>query len=235
ALLYALLWRVLRGSSKGTLSTLGAGFGALALIFATLTVPLAVDARWTSAAWAIEAAGVYWIGCREDRRLARGFALLLQFAAGIAWLARGRALASAPVVRMGLRVVAGRWPGRNRRSRGEPNRNPRDVGLGRRQHRSRRAVGATSALVAARRHGGRPAAGAGTLTRPRPRPWPDQRDAIRMGDLPLGMGAAFRPAPTERSARQAHRRYRRQRPAGRSGTLARGRARLRRGAPARPD
>ena len=89
ALLYALLWRVLRGSSKGTLSTLGAGFGALALIFATLTVPLAVDARWTSAAWAIEAAGVYWIGCREDRRLARGFALLLQFAAGIAWLAGG--------------------------------------------------------------------------------------------------------------------------------------------------
>ncbi len=89
ALLYALLWRMLRGSNKGTLPTQAAAFGALALIFATLTVPLAVDARWTSAAWAIEAAGVYWIGCREDRRLARGFAVLLQLAAGIAWLAGG--------------------------------------------------------------------------------------------------------------------------------------------------
>jgi uncharacterized membrane protein len=69
--------------------TLAAAFGALALIFATLTVPLAVDARWTSAIWAVEAAGVYWIGCREDRLFARAFALALQFATGIVFLAGG--------------------------------------------------------------------------------------------------------------------------------------------------
>jgi uncharacterized membrane protein len=84
AALYALLWQVLRRTRPATVATLAAAYAALAVIFATLTVPLAVDARWTSALWAVEAAGVYWIGCRETRPFARGFALLLQLAAGIA-------------------------------------------------------------------------------------------------------------------------------------------------------
>ena len=89
AAFYALLWRALRRPRPAGAATLAAAYGALAAIFATLTVPLAVDARWTSALWAVEAAGVYWIGCREDRRLARGFALLLQIAAGFALLLGG--------------------------------------------------------------------------------------------------------------------------------------------------
>ncbi len=88
AALYALLWQVLR-RRPATVATLAAAYGALAVIFATLTVPLAVDARWTSAMWAVEAAGVYWIGCRENRPFARGFALLLQLAAGVALLVGG--------------------------------------------------------------------------------------------------------------------------------------------------
>jgi uncharacterized membrane protein len=86
AALYGLLWLVLRRSRPATVAT---AYAALAVIFATLTVPLAVDARWTSALWAVEAAGVYWIGCRENRPFARGFALLLQLAAGIALLIGG--------------------------------------------------------------------------------------------------------------------------------------------------
>jgi uncharacterized membrane protein len=89
AVMYALLWRALRRTKNAATVTLAAAFGALALIFATLTVPLAVDARWTSSIWAVEAAGVYWIGCREDRLFARGFALALQFATGIVFLAGG--------------------------------------------------------------------------------------------------------------------------------------------------
>jgi uncharacterized membrane protein len=89
AAMYGLLWLALRRSESGAPATLAAAFGALAVIFATLSVPLAVDARWTSAVWAIEAAGVYWIGCREDRRFARGFALLLQLATGIAFVLGG--------------------------------------------------------------------------------------------------------------------------------------------------
>ena len=89
AAMYACLWLVLRRSNGGALATLAAAFGALAVIFATLMVPLAVDAHWTSAIWAIEAAGVYWIGCREDRRFARAFAMLLQLATGMAFLFGG--------------------------------------------------------------------------------------------------------------------------------------------------
>src|SRR5438128_164481 len=89
AAMYALLWRALRRTKSTRALTLAAAFAALALIFATLTVPLAVDARWTSAIWAVEAAGVYWMGCREDRVFARGFALALQFATGIVFLIGG--------------------------------------------------------------------------------------------------------------------------------------------------
>ena len=48
-----------------------------------LAIPLGLDARWTSAAWAVEGAGIYWLGLHQQRRLARIFALLLQ--GGAAW------------------------------------------------------------------------------------------------------------------------------------------------------
>ncbi len=54
---------------------------ALGIIFATLAIPLALSGRWTSAAWAIEGAGLVWIGLRQRHRFARWFGLLVQFAA----------------------------------------------------------------------------------------------------------------------------------------------------------
>lgn len=50
---------------------------ALAVIFGSLAVPLGLEGKWTSAAWAVEAAGVYWVGIRQQRVHARMFALLL--------------------------------------------------------------------------------------------------------------------------------------------------------------
>lgn len=61
-------------------------FLALGVIFATLAIPLAFDGRWTSAAWALEGAAAYWVGARQARRLPRIFGLLLQLAAGVAFL-----------------------------------------------------------------------------------------------------------------------------------------------------
>ncbi len=61
-------------------------FLALGLGFVTLAVPLALDARWTSAVWAAEGAGVYWMGRRQDRTLARLAGLALQGIAAIAYL-----------------------------------------------------------------------------------------------------------------------------------------------------
>lgn len=63
-------------------------FLALGVIFASLAIPLGLDAQWTSAAWAVEAAGIYWIGHRQQRPLARAFAVLLQIAAVVAYSQR---------------------------------------------------------------------------------------------------------------------------------------------------
>ncbi|WP_298184896.1 DUF2339 domain-containing protein [uncultured Pseudomonas sp.] len=58
---------------------------ALGVVFASLAIPLGLDARWTSAAWAVEGAGIYWLGLRQQRGLARAFALLLQVGAALAF------------------------------------------------------------------------------------------------------------------------------------------------------
>ena len=59
---------------------------ALGVVFGTLAIPLAFDARWTSAAWALEGAGVYWVGHMRRRSLAKVFALLLILVASILYL-----------------------------------------------------------------------------------------------------------------------------------------------------
>ena len=59
---------------------------SLGVVFGTLAIPLGLDARWTSAAWAVEGAGIYWIGLRQHRTLARAFALLLQTGAILAFV-----------------------------------------------------------------------------------------------------------------------------------------------------
>lgn len=59
---------------------------ALGVIFASLAIPLGLDARWTAAAWAVEGAGIFWLGLRQQRRLARAFGLLLQLGSALAFL-----------------------------------------------------------------------------------------------------------------------------------------------------
>lgn len=54
---------------------------ALGVVFGTLAIPLGLEAGWTSAAWAVEAAGAFWIGIRQQRWHARMFAMLLMIGA----------------------------------------------------------------------------------------------------------------------------------------------------------
>lgn len=58
-------------------------FLALGVGFATLAVPLALDGHWTAAVWAVEGAGVYWMGRRQGRWLARASGLALQVLAAV--------------------------------------------------------------------------------------------------------------------------------------------------------
>ncbi len=55
---------------------------AIGLGFVTLAIPLALDAKWTSAAWALEGAGAFWVGARQARWMPRAFGLLLQVLGG---------------------------------------------------------------------------------------------------------------------------------------------------------
>jgi uncharacterized membrane protein len=68
--------------------TLVEAFLAIGTVFATIAVPLAVDARWTASAWALEAAAIVWIGVRQNRMTARVFGALLQVGAGIAFISQ---------------------------------------------------------------------------------------------------------------------------------------------------
>ena len=60
-------------------------FLALGVVFGTLAIPFALDGRWTSAAWALEGAGIVWIGLRQKQRLAWMFGLLVQLGAWISF------------------------------------------------------------------------------------------------------------------------------------------------------
>lgn len=61
-------------------------FLALGVVFATLAIPLALDGRWTAAAWALEGTALVWIGVRQSRLLARLTGLALQLGAGLFFL-----------------------------------------------------------------------------------------------------------------------------------------------------
>jgi uncharacterized membrane protein len=81
----AMAWWILT-RKRETLQFLGECFLALGIGFATLTLPLALDGRWTSAAWAVEGVGLVWVGLRQKRTfpLLAGLALQLLGAAAFA-------------------------------------------------------------------------------------------------------------------------------------------------------
>ena len=76
----ALAWALFL-AGRASLRLLAEAFAALGVIFASLAIPLAFDEKTTAAIWAVEGAGLLWLGIRQDRRLARAFGALLQLAA----------------------------------------------------------------------------------------------------------------------------------------------------------
>ncbi len=74
--LAALLWRRYAETQRLLAET----FLVLGVIFATLTIPFAVQsAAITTAAWAIEGAGIIWLGIRQQQFAQRLVAVILQF------------------------------------------------------------------------------------------------------------------------------------------------------------
>lgn len=84
-LFYGVLATVL-AKRRATYGLLLDAFTALAVVFGTLAIPMALDGRWTSAAWALEGAGIVWIGLRQRQPLAWGFGLLVQLGAWVSFI-----------------------------------------------------------------------------------------------------------------------------------------------------
>jgi uncharacterized membrane protein len=78
---YLLLAFALRRRGDPKQHLLIESFLALGVVFLTLAIPLALGNRMNSAAWALEGAGLIWIGCRQGRRMARALGALLEIAA----------------------------------------------------------------------------------------------------------------------------------------------------------
>jgi len=89
ALFYAVTATWLDRDRAATWRLLIEAYLALAVGFATLAIPLALDARWTAASWALEGAALAWIGRRQDRVLARAAGVVLVIAAGLAFMRHG--------------------------------------------------------------------------------------------------------------------------------------------------
>jgi uncharacterized membrane protein len=79
--LYLCVAYLLKRRSSDSHKLLFESFMALSVAFLTLAVPLALDARWNSATWALEGTALIWVGCRQERLLPRLFGALLNFAA----------------------------------------------------------------------------------------------------------------------------------------------------------
>ncbi len=83
---YAVVAVATRWRQRESMRLLVESFMALSVVFGTLMIPLAVDERWTSAAWALEGAALVWVGVRQRRSLALMSGLVLQLLAGAIFL-----------------------------------------------------------------------------------------------------------------------------------------------------
>ncbi len=89
ALFYLISASLLHRSQGKRLQTLVEAFLALGIAFGTLAIPLALDARWTAAAWSLEGAALAWIGGKQQSRLSVAAGIALIFGASISFALYG--------------------------------------------------------------------------------------------------------------------------------------------------
>ena len=83
---YILLAYIILKRNSDLLKVMAEAYLILGIIFTSLVIPFALDGEWTAAAWAIEGAGLVWLGLRQSRWFAKYFGALIQFAGGIIFL-----------------------------------------------------------------------------------------------------------------------------------------------------
>lgn len=95
---YLVLAWVLHRRRRGSQRLLSEAFIALGVVFFTVATPLALDGTETGVTWALEGAGLVWIGVRQQRVVPRVFGALLQIFAALIQISDtdGFFVASAP-------------------------------------------------------------------------------------------------------------------------------------------
>ena len=83
AAFYLVMGRLVFATQPKGLALLAEAYAIVGVIFGTLAIPLGLEGQWTGAAWAVEAAGMYWLGARQGRIYARAFSFLVF--AGAVW------------------------------------------------------------------------------------------------------------------------------------------------------
>lgn len=78
---YLLLARVVFSRERPGLALLAEAYAIVGVIFATLAIPLGFEGVWAGSAWAVEGAGMYWLGARQQRPYSRAFAYLVMVGA----------------------------------------------------------------------------------------------------------------------------------------------------------
>ncbi len=89
AIFYILVAAGLHRRQGSSMRLLVESYVALAIAFATIAIPLALDDRWTAAAWSLEGAALIWVGVRQQGSLARLSGAVLLIAGGIAYIKYG--------------------------------------------------------------------------------------------------------------------------------------------------
>ena len=107
---YLLVTLLLRKKGNENLQLMSQAMLALGVIFATLTIPFALDGRWSAASWAIEGAGFVWIALRQHREILKYVGLAIQILGGLLFLAdypyRGGAVVFINAEFMGIAIIA---------------------------------------------------------------------------------------------------------------------------------
>ncbi len=95
AAFYLVLGGLVFATQPKGLALLAEAYAIVGVIFGTLAIPLGLEGRWTGAAWAVEAAGMYWLGARQQRVYARAFSFVV-FAGAVLKLLEATRLDAAP-------------------------------------------------------------------------------------------------------------------------------------------
>ncbi len=85
ALIYAAMYGLVRRQQREDLRRFGQIQLGLALLFASLVLPFSQGASWTAFGWALEAAGLCWLGFQQQNRASRAGAYLLMTGALVAF------------------------------------------------------------------------------------------------------------------------------------------------------